>query len=105
MSDPVSKTTLVLGGDGFCGWPTALHLSALGHDVTIVDNLSRRRIADELKAQSLTPIASMQDRFAAWKRVSGRTIDFRNIDIAQDFGALRSLLSTLRPDAVVHFAE
>ena len=50
---------LVLGGDGFCGWPTALHLSEQGHDITIVDNLSRRNIDNELEAQSLTPIQPM----------------------------------------------
>ncbi len=50
---------LVLGGDGFCGWPTALHLSAEGWDVTIVDNLSRRNIDNELEVQSLTPIRTM----------------------------------------------
>ncbi|MGB1252943.1 MAG: NAD-dependent dehydratase, partial [Candidatus Promineifilaceae bacterium] len=56
---------LVLGGDGFCGWPTALHLSKLGYEVTIVDNLSRRKIDVELGCQSLTPIATMEDRLAA----------------------------------------
>ncbi len=96
---------LVFGGDGFCGWPAALHLSARGHDVTIVDNLSRRRIDRELDSQSLTPIASMDDRIAAWRDVTGTTVPFHNIDIAQDFDALTDLLATQRPHAVVHFAE
>ncbi|MGO0575372.1 NAD-dependent epimerase/dehydratase family protein [Ornithinimicrobium panacihumi] len=96
---------LVLGGDGFCGWPASLHLSDLGHDVTIVDNLSRRRIDEELGAQSLTPISSPQERVAAWQEVSGRTIEFVELDVAQDYDALRDLLGTQRPDAVVHFAE
>ena len=56
----------VLGGDGFCGWPASLHLSDLGHDVLIVDNLSRRRIDEELGASSLTPIVSPEERLAAW---------------------------------------
>ena len=73
----------VLGGDGFCGWPSSLHLSDLGHDVTIVDNLSRRAIDEELGAQSLTPIVSIEERLEAWKEVSGKTIEFRNIDVAQ----------------------
>ena len=60
---------LVLGGDGFCGWPTALHLSAEGWDVTIVDNLSRRNIDNELEVQSLTPIRTMGERIAAWQEV------------------------------------
>ena len=58
---------LVLGGDGFCGWPTALHLSARGWDVIVVDNLSRRNIDNELEVQSLTPIRTMGERIAAWK--------------------------------------
>jgi UDP-sulfoquinovose synthase len=65
---------LILGGDGFCGWPTALHLSARGHDVAIVDNGSRRTIDEELGAGSLTPIQPLAVRLAAWREVSGRTI-------------------------------
>ena len=63
---------LVLGGDGFCGWPTALHLSDVGHDVTIVDNLSRRDIDLELEVESLTPIRPVAERIRAWREVSGR---------------------------------
>ena len=95
----------VLGGDGFCGWPASLHLSSLGHDVAIVDNLSRRRIDEELGAESLTPIASIDDRLAAWKEVSGRTIGFENIDVAQDYEGLLEFIKNWQPDAVVHFAE
>ena len=68
----------VLGGDGFCGWPTSLHLSSQGHDVTIIDNLSRRAIDLELEAGSLTPIQPMGTRLKAWKEVSGNTINFHN---------------------------
>ena len=96
---------VVLGGDGFCGWPTSLHLSALGHDVMIVDNLSRRRIDEELGTTSLTPICSIEDRMAAWAEVEGRTIRFVKMDLADDFEGLVSLLAAERPDAVVHFAE
>lgn len=53
------KKIIVFGGDGFCGWPTALHLSDQGHEVTIVDNLSRRNIDTELGCDSLTPIQPM----------------------------------------------
>ena len=95
----------VLGGDGFCGWPASLHLSDIGHDVTIVDNLSRRRIDEELGAESLTPIASIEDRIAAWKEVSGKEIAFRNIDVAQDYEGLKEFISSEQPDAVIHFAE
>ncbi len=95
----------VLGGDGFVGWPTALHLSARGHEVTIVDNLSRRDIDAELGVASLTPIEPLAVRLRAWQEVSGRTIDFRLLDIAEDYGALRSWLAQARPDALVHLAE
>ena len=95
----------VLGGDGFCGWPASLHLSDIGHDVTIVDNLSRRRIDKELGAESLTPIATTEERLAAWKEVSGKTINFRNIDVAQDYDGLLAFIEEFQPDAVIHFAE
>ena len=96
---------IILGGDGFCGWPTALHLSAQGWDVMILDNLSRRQIDEELGVQSLTPIRSIQDRIAAWQEVSGRTIRFEPMSLGRDFGALVHLLKDLQPKAVVHFAE
>ncbi|HMP62959.1 MAG TPA: NAD-dependent epimerase/dehydratase family protein, partial [Phenylobacterium sp.] len=96
---------LILGGDGFCGWPTALHLSARGHDVAIVDNLSRRRIDDELGVQSLTPIGGIEARIAAWHEVSGRRIEFHDITVGKDYEALLALLVSWRPDSVVHFAE
>ena len=96
--------TLVLGGDGFCGWPTALHLSDLAHDVVIVDNLSRRRIDAELGAESLTPIRPMEERLSAWREVSGREIPFIEADVTE-FDTVLGLLREERPDAVVHFAE
>ncbi|KQS57188.1 NAD-dependent dehydratase [Brevundimonas sp. Leaf363] len=96
---------LILGGDGFCGWPTALHLSARGWDVRIVDNLSRREIDDELQVQSLTPIQSIQDRIAAWKEVSGREIGFTPLTVGKDFDGLLALLEAYRPTSIIHFAE
>lgn len=95
----------ILGGDGFCGWPASLFLSDQGHEVAIVDNLSRRAIDAELGAESLTPIASIEERLAAWKEVSGKDISFANIDIAQDYAAFVEFLRSFTPDAVVHFAE
>ncbi|HEY5858120.1 MAG TPA: NAD-dependent epimerase/dehydratase family protein [Aldersonia sp.] len=96
---------VVLGGDGFCGWPSALHLSASGHEVLIVDSLVRRRIDDELGVVSLTPIRSLGDRVAAWREVSGRSIGVVELDLARDYARLVELLAQARPDAVVHFAE
>src|SRR5579872_1718839 len=96
---------LVLGGDGFCGWPTTLRLSALGHEVSIADNLVRRLIDEELGASSLTPIASLQTRLAAWQEVSGSTIGYFDLDVARDYAGLLKMLSDVRPQAIVHFAE
>ncbi|MFC5371832.1 NAD-dependent epimerase/dehydratase family protein [Brevundimonas faecalis] len=96
---------IILGGDGFCGWPTALHLSARGWDVLIVDNLSRRNIDNELEVQSLTPIRPMGERLSAWKAISGRTVDFVNMTVGQEFDRLVGLIRDWKPDSVVHFAE
>jgi len=96
---------LVLGGDGFCGWPTSLYLSDRGHDITIVDNLSRRKIDIELEVDSLTPIRPISQRLSAWKEVSGREIGYVNLDLATEYDKLVALLLEVRPDAIVHFAE
>ena len=95
----------VLGGDGFVGWPTALHLSARDHEVHILDNLSRRSIDNELNIASLTPIASIQERLSAWRALTGRTIELQMIDIAHNLDGLKTWLALHRPDAIVHFAE
>jgi len=96
---------LVLGGDGFCGWPTSLHLSARGHEVVIVDNLSRRNIDNELECTSLTPIRPLGERRRAWKDVSGRDIPHFNFDVSRNYVQMRNLLEEFHPDAVIHFAE
>ena len=95
----------VLGGDGFCGWPTSLHLSKLGHDITIIDNLSRRNIDNELEAGSLTPIQPMGTRLKAWKEATGRTIHYENLNIATNYHRLLTLIQDQQPDAIIHFAE
>ncbi|MFT4095680.1 MAG: NAD-dependent epimerase/dehydratase family protein [Rhodoblastus sp.] len=104
-SDSKSENVLVLGGDGFCGWPTALRLSKLGYDVTIVDNLSRRKIDIDLGVDSLTPIATIQHRLDAWKEATGKTIGFVNLTLGEDYEELKALLAAKRPKAIVHFAE
>ncbi len=96
---------IVFGGDGFCGWPTALHLSNLGHEILIVDNFSRRKIDIELGIESLTPISSIYDRIKAWKEISGKEIQFKMLDIAQNYEALLQILLEYQPDTVIHFAE
>jgi UDP-sulfoquinovose synthase len=99
------KKVIVLGGDGFCGWPTSLYLSDQGHDVIIVDNLSRRKIDLDLGCDSLTPIASPETRVAAWKEVTGKDIAFHNLDVAKDYDLLVQLIKEEQPDSIVHFAE
>lgn len=96
---------IVLGGDGFCGWPTALHLSARGHDVVIVDNLSRRKIDVELEVTSLTPIRPLGERVRAWHDLTGHVIRVENFTVGQHYHRLLTLLQQERPDAVIHFAE
>lgn len=95
----------VLGGDGFCGWPTSLHLSNQGHEIHILDNLSRRWIDTELGVQSLTPMDSIQERCRIWKETTGETLHFHLLDIAKDYQRLRQWLATEKPDAIIHFAE
>ena len=96
---------IILGGDGFCGWPTSLHLSNLDFEVIIVDNLSRRNIDNELEVSSLTPIAPIGQRIDTWKNITGKEIKFHNIDIAEEYDRLLGLIATEKPDAIVHFAE
>lgn len=96
---------VVLGGDGFCGWPTSLHLSNIGHEVIVVDNLSRRKIDIELEVDSLTPIRPISERLKAWKEVSGRDIRFENFTVGDNYHRLVTLIREEKPDAIVHFAE
>ncbi|WP_347138927.1 NAD-dependent epimerase/dehydratase family protein [Paracoccus sp. SSK6] len=96
---------IVLGGDGFCGWPTALHLSARGHDVIIVDNLSRRKIDVELEVSSLTPIRPLGERVRAWHELTNHQIRVENFTVGEHYHRLLTLLRDERPDAVIHFAE
>lgn len=95
---------LVAGGDGFCGWPTALYLSKQGHDVSILDNLVRRQWDAELGSNSLTPIASLEERVSRWKTLTGKTIDTFIGDLT-DYSFLQKVLIEVQPDAFVHFAE
>ncbi len=95
----------VLGGDGFCGWPTCLHLSNLGHEIFLIDNLSRRKIDIDLEVDSLTPIAPLGSRLSAWREVTGKSIRSVKINVAEQYHRLLDLIRAERPDAIVHFAE
>ena len=94
----------VLGGDGYCGWATVLHLSQRGHSVAIVDNFLRRLWDHELGAQTLTPIRPLTDRVRVWQNLTGRTIELFVGDVA-DYDFLASTFKSFEPEAVVHFAE
>ncbi len=95
---------LILGGDGYLGWPQALSLSSQGHDVTILDNLARRLFDLEHGFDSLIPIQTLHERVAVWKAISGHTIQVRIAD-ATDYEALASVFQDVQPEAVVDFAE
>jgi len=96
---------IVLGGDGFCGWPCAVNLAEQNHDVIIVDNLSRRKIDIDLEVESLTPIASITERLSAWEEIGGKPMRFLNMDISKQYQKLLDLLIDEKPDSVIHFAE
>ena len=95
---------IILGGDGFCGWPTSLHLSARGYDIVIVDNLSRRAIDNELEVTSLTPIRPMGERLRVWKDLTGRDIRFFNFDVAEHYHRLPVTDPGARTDRIEYHA-
>src|SRR5271163_1699208 len=94
----------VLGGDGYCGWAAALHLSKRGHDVAIVDNFLRRQWDFELGVQTLTPIQPLAERLRVWQELTGKSIELFIGDVT-DYDFLSSVFTGFEPDAVVHFAE
>jgi len=95
---------LILGGDGYCGWPTALHFSYRGHEAAIVDNFARRLWDHEIGATTLTAIAPLAERLRSWKRLTGKSIESFVGDVT-DYEFLCSVFKTFEPEAVVHFAE
>ena len=95
---------LVLGGDGYLGWPTAMHLSQRGHDLAVVDNMLRRNWDNELGAESLVPIASLQERVAVWETVSGKRVEVFVGDLC-DYTFLEPVIKEFQPEAIVHYGE
>src|SRR5215472_420367 len=95
---------LILGGDGYLGWPTAMYLSARGHDVGVVDNFAKRRWEMELNVEPLIPIHTLHDRVAAWRETSGRPMELFVGDL-RNYGAVREAVESFRPEAVVHYGE
>ncbi len=95
---------LVLGGDGYLGWPTALHLSAAGHDVAVNDNFARRGYDEEMGVESLIPIATLRERIAAWRELSGKQIKDYVGDLC-DAAFVHQMVADCRPEVIVHFGE
>jgi UDP-sulfoquinovose synthase len=95
---------LVIGGDGYCGWATALHLANKGYEVGVLDSLIRRHWDNELGVATLTPIASIQERIYKWQAVSGQKIDLFIGDIT-NYEFLQNAFQSFEPDALVHFGE
>jgi UDP-sulfoquinovose synthase len=95
---------LIIGGDGYLGWPTALYLSNQGHDVAIVDNFARRGYDLEFGFSSLTPILDLQQRVDLWKKRSGKSISIHVGDVT-DYSFVSQIVNSIRPDSIVHFGE
>ena len=100
----MGKRVIVLGADGYIGWPMAMHLSKLGYDVMAIDNGSRRDWDLEGGTESLVPIATPERRVALWKELSSNTMTWRNVDLC-DYEALHAAVAEWHPEAIVHFAE
>jgi len=101
---PAAVKVLILGGDGYLGWPTAMHLAQAGHDVAVADNLLRRNMATELGTNSLTPIQPLQDRVTVFKELTGNEVRpfFGDLIDAQ---FVDEVFSEVRPDSVIHYGE
>jgi UDP-sulfoquinovose synthase len=95
---------LILGGDGYLGWPTALRFSARGHEVSVVDNFSRRRWHTEHGTASLTPIGELDERIAAWREVSGEQIR-SYVGAVEDGDFLDEVVVETKPEVVVHYGQ
>jgi len=95
---------LILGGDGYLGWPTALRFSARGHEVSVVDNFSRRRWHTEHGTASLTPIGELDERIAVWREVSGEQIR-SYVGAVEDGDFLDEVVAETRPEVVVHYGQ
>jgi UDP-sulfoquinovose synthase len=95
---------LILGGDGYLGWPTAMHFSARGHDVTVFDNFAKRKWEMELGVEPLEPLPPLHRRVDLWRKVTGKTIRLVVGDLCNDRATFK-LLEEAQPDAIVHYAE
>jgi UDP-sulfoquinovose synthase len=95
---------LILGGDGYLGWPTAMRFSGQGHDVAVVDSFARRRWVEEAGSHSLTPITSLEERIQAWSEVSGKDMEAYVGDISEGT-FITDVVREFEPEAIVHYGE
>jgi UDP-sulfoquinovose synthase len=95
---------LILGGDGYLGWPTAMYLSNRGHEVAVLDNFAKRRWELELNVEPLLPIHTLQDRVEFWHDLTGKRLALFVADL-RNYGVVENLLDAYRPDAIVHYGE
>ncbi len=95
---------LVLGGDGYLGWPTSMYLSERGHTVAVMDNFAKRRWEIELNVEPLMPIHTLQDRVSAWQEVTGKRIELFVGDL-RNYASVETALAEFRPEAIVHYGE
>lgn len=100
-----NKKIIILGGDGFCGWPTALYLSKHGYSITILDSLIRRKIDKELGTKSLTPIKSIKTRIKTWNKINKFSIKFIKIDLSLEEKKFLKIIKSIKPFSIIHFAE
>jgi UDP-sulfoquinovose synthase len=98
------KRVLVVGGDGYCGWATALHLSRLGYEIAIADNLIRRHWDATHLIDSLVPLPPIERRIAAWERATGKRLGLFLVDV-REYGPLAAAIDAFRPDTIVHFGQ
>ncbi len=104
MTSGEGRRVLVLGGDGYLGWPTAMYLSARGHDVGVVDNFAKREWERELGVAPLMPVGTLAERLAAWHEISGRSIACEVGDLT-DYSFVSRVIRDFAPDAVIHYGE
>jgi UDP-sulfoquinovose synthase len=95
---------LILGGDGYLGWPTAMRFSGRGHDVAVVDNFARRTWVEEAGSNSLTPIATLQERIDAWGEVAGKKIEPCVGDMTEG-SFIADVVREFDPEAIIHYGE
>jgi UDP-sulfoquinovose synthase len=95
---------LILGGDGYLGWPTAMHLSARGHEITVVDNYLRRNLCRDNDCDPLFPVPNLHERVRLWKRHSGRDIEMSVGDLT-NWEVMAAVVQRAEPEAIIHYAE